>query len=661
MHIPNRRLAFLTALFLGATALVSPARAEDPPARVGRVSYAEGAVSFHVPDQSQWSFAAINYPVTAGESFWADADGRNEIEIGSSTLRMDHSTEINVLQLTAAVTQIQIDQGAINYRLGALAPGETVEIETPHGAVSLIQPGTYHIEAGDDTHPALIATLEGDARFIGQQSYLDVETGEQATAIGQPVSYTMAEAQPNAFDNWALQRDQREHQSQTIRYVSPETTGYQALDNYGTWQSNPQYGEVWTPSSVPAGWAPYHQGHWAWVEPWGWTWIDDQPWGFAPFHYGRWANVNNGWVWVPGGVVAQPVYAPALVAFSAPPPDAGVAVAGFAAAAIAWLALAPNEVYYPPYGPSAAYVRAVNGGGVSRAVLNGIHGNHPIGPRTFANYANQRSATMVPQQVFANGQAVQHAAVAPPANLSTLRVAGTLAPIRPTPAARAAAATVPASGAPEAARGPAQAREHAEEREIHAAAPQTLSTVGKDAPVVPSVSGPGRVREESVSRPVAPTVAGPQASTAARPEENRAEPERNAAATEAHAPFVREASVEQHPATAPGPAIHAPAPSELRQRTLEASLKTQATPAAPRTEARPAAAAATRTEPAAAAPARAAPAPQRAAPAPFHPAAVAKPAQTAPLRPSPQGWNRAAPRAPEPTHAAEPKPGEPPR
>src|SRR2546428_7576392 len=36
---------------------------------------------------------------------------------------------------------------------------------------------------------------------------------------------------------------------------------------------------------------------------------------FRSFHYGRWAYARNEWLWVPGPVVARPVYAPALVAF----------------------------------------------------------------------------------------------------------------------------------------------------------------------------------------------------------------------------------------------------------------------------------------------------------------------------------------------------------
>ncbi len=112
-------------------------------------------------------------------------------------------------------------------------------------------------------------------------------------------------------------RDRSEDASVSARYVSREIPGYEDLDANGTWRSDPNYGEVWVPTvAVTAQWAPYHQGHWTWIAPWGWTWIDDAPWGFAPFHYGRWAYLGNAWAWVPGPVVvAQPVYAPALVAF----------------------------------------------------------------------------------------------------------------------------------------------------------------------------------------------------------------------------------------------------------------------------------------------------------------------------------------------------------
>src|SRR6202041_3475727 len=99
--------------------------------------------------------------------------------------------------------------------------------------------------------------------------------------------------------NFSAQRAQREDQLPAARYCSREMVGYQDLDQHGTWRNTPDYGNVWVPNGMPAGWAPYHFGHWLWVDPWGWTWVDDAPWGFAPFHYGRWARFNGAWGWIP--------------------------------------------------------------------------------------------------------------------------------------------------------------------------------------------------------------------------------------------------------------------------------------------------------------------------------------------------------------------------
>jgi hypothetical protein len=86
---------------------------------------------------------------------------------------------------------------------------------------------------------------------------------------------------------------------------------YDQMSPYGRWVVTAQWGHVWTPNGVPRGWRPYTDGHWAYADQYGWTWVSDYEWGWAPFHYGRWAfDPNYGWVWVPGRV-----WGPAWVSF----------------------------------------------------------------------------------------------------------------------------------------------------------------------------------------------------------------------------------------------------------------------------------------------------------------------------------------------------------
>ena len=75
---------------------------------------------------------------------------------------------------------------------------------------------------------------------------------------------------------------------------------YDGLQPYGTWVSDPQYGNVWVPDAED-NFRPYAtRGHWV-VTDYGNVWVSDYKWGWAPFHYGRWRYDDYyGWEWIPG-------------------------------------------------------------------------------------------------------------------------------------------------------------------------------------------------------------------------------------------------------------------------------------------------------------------------------------------------------------------------
>ncbi|MGZ3821185.1 MAG: DUF6600 domain-containing protein, partial [Mucilaginibacter sp.] len=82
-------------------------------------------------------------------------------------------------------------------------------------------------------------------------------------------------------------------------YISDQEF-YDDLQPYGTWVSDPEYGNVWIPDA-DENFRPYAtRGHWV-VTDYGNTWVSDYPWGWATFHYGRWRYDDYyGWEWIPG-------------------------------------------------------------------------------------------------------------------------------------------------------------------------------------------------------------------------------------------------------------------------------------------------------------------------------------------------------------------------
>jgi hypothetical protein len=403
---------FLASLVLLSLAVAPPALAQqEPPARVGSITSVSGNIAFHMAGETQWSAAGVNYPVATGGSFWTDPQARAEIQIGPSTIDMPGGTELDVTNLNDQVSQMSVPQGRLYLHLRQLEAGQSFEIDLPQGAVWLLQPGSYDVDAGTATQPARVAVFDGSARFVGGATDIGIKAGDAAVLSGSnPVAAQIEHATPDAFVTACRARDYNQKQLAAPYYISAQMTGYADLDHYGAWQSNPQYGEVWYPSQEPADWAPYRDGRWIWVQPWGWTWVDQQPWGFAPFHYGRWAYADNRWGWVPGQYAPQPVYAPALVAFVGM--AAGAFVSGAAGPAVGWFPLAPGEAYWPSYSHNANYIRNINISNVRNinTIVMQSHGAPPAQAAS-ANFANRRFATVVPQRVFANADPVARAAI----------------------------------------------------------------------------------------------------------------------------------------------------------------------------------------------------------------------------------------------------------
>jgi len=359
-------------------------------------------------------------PLTTGDNLWVDKDSLGEVHVGSLAIRMASETGISFLNLDDRTVQIQLAQGTIEVHLRRYEPGNAVEIDTPNLAFTLTNAGEYRIETDPNGDSTLIIVREGGGQVTGGGESYDLGPGQQYTFGGtDQLSY---DAQPapgfDDFESWCQQRDQRENRSASAQYVSRDIDGYYDLDDYGDWQVVPEYGRVWVPRGVAAGWAPYHFGHWVWIAPWGWTWIGDEPWGFAPFHYGRWAFVGGYWGWVPGPLVVRPVYAPALVGFVGGS-GFGVTVGfGGGVTGVGWFPLGPRDVWVPGYRCSPRYVQNVNVTNtrvVTVTQVTNVYNNYTVNRTVNVNeytYARNLSAvTVVDRETFVNARPVSKATI----------------------------------------------------------------------------------------------------------------------------------------------------------------------------------------------------------------------------------------------------------
>jgi hypothetical protein len=401
----------------------------DPPGRVGRLNYITGPVSFQPAGVDDWVNADPNRPLTTGDRVWVDDRARAEMHIGSTALRMYSLTAFEFLNLDDSHVQIRLTQGTLSIRLRHLDDNETFEVDTPTVALSLLRPGDYRLDIRPDSNVSVIYVRAGEGEVTGGPQAYTLHPGDKVL-IHADQSYDMAQlGPPDAWDSWCIDRDAREDRSVSSRYVSQDMDGWQDLDDNGDWRNTPDYGNVWVPRGVPDGWAPYHNGHWAWVEPWGWTWVDDAPWGFAPFHYGRWAYVGNSWAWVPGPPAVRPVYAPALVAWVGGS-SFGVGVSfGGGGGGVGWIPLGPREVFVPSYNVSPTYVNRVN---VTNTTITNVNvTNINVTNVTYVNRNAPGALTAVPVAAMGTARPVQQVAVAVQAKqLQSVQIVKT-APVAP--------------------------------------------------------------------------------------------------------------------------------------------------------------------------------------------------------------------------------------
>lgn len=359
-----RRWAALLVLALcsGLGWTAAARAADDPPGRVGWMAWIDGQARLERSDGSQTleheRESLRNWPLSSGDLFSTGTASRAELGIGSTLLRLDADTQLLLRRIDDEAIELQLLRGSLALQVRQAEVARELRIDTPAARHLPQGIGRWRLDAaapGRDGHAA--TAWDGDLRIEQRDASLMLRAGQRAELYGDG-GWRLGRPETDDFSRWALTdagAADRAHAANSP--LPPEMTGAERLDAHGDWERHPEWGWIWTPRGVGLGWAPYRDGRWVWVAPWGWTWIDVAPWGFAPFHYGRWVQHHHRWAWVPGEYRARPVYAPALVVWAGAP---GVSVSVRIGAGVAWFPLAPREVYLPAYRCTPEHLRRLN-------------------------------------------------------------------------------------------------------------------------------------------------------------------------------------------------------------------------------------------------------------------------------------------------------------
>jgi hypothetical protein len=288
---------------LGLVLLCAGLHAAAEPA--GRLNFHQGAVSFSPAGAGVRYQAEPSRPLVSGDRLWTERDGRAEVFIDSTAVRLDAHSALDFTQISDDVIRLTLTQGAMQVRVRDAPAGRRLEIATVNAAVLIGAPGDYRIDVDPASDATRIAVAAGSATLFGENGEAaPLQAGQQLTVTGRHLAQAGApRANTGDFDRWVAERDRFDDESLAARYAPGEAFDYQQLDAYGSWGNDPAYGAVWYPRDVAVDWTP---------------WIGVAPWGIALIEYGQWRRIGPRWGWIPSPRYARPVHVPVPVRRSAP-------------------------------------------------------------------------------------------------------------------------------------------------------------------------------------------------------------------------------------------------------------------------------------------------------------------------------------------------------
>lgn len=308
-------LLLVATITFAASAFAQDNNQPDVTARVARISVLKGDAQIRRQGTSEWENATVNLPLAEGDEILAENKARIEVQLDSKNyLRIGENSRVIMTTLRDEGVAVSLVSGDALLRIGAFDENKNFfEVDAPNTTVAVKAAGSYLINSGNGTSDDVRLSVGdgGEARIYSDQSGFTVRNGRGAVLylVGNRAGEweTLAADFSDSLSKWSEDRDdsiaKKLKNAYFGKYYDYDQYGAEDLSDYGDWINTPQYGYVWRPynnvTSYYRDWSPYRYGHWRWFPPYGWTWVNDEPWGWATYHHGRWIYLSGGWYWSP--------------------------------------------------------------------------------------------------------------------------------------------------------------------------------------------------------------------------------------------------------------------------------------------------------------------------------------------------------------------------
>jgi hypothetical protein len=183
----------------------------DPPGRVARLANTSGNVSFAPAGETNWVQAQLNRPIVTCDKLWTDDKSRAELQVGSSTIRLDYRTNFDFLNLNDQIAQMELTQGTLNLDVWRLGDDGTYEVDTPTIAFIASRVGDYRIDVDPQGAFTTVTVRRGGGEAVGEGGKrVVIEEGKSIRFNDSGLKdYRVNASSPDDFDLYCTKRNER--------------------------------------------------------------------------------------------------------------------------------------------------------------------------------------------------------------------------------------------------------------------------------------------------------------------------------------------------------------------------------------------------------------------------------------------------------------------